>query len=465
MGNILCKVLIIVGLLVWLWAGAYPPPGPMSRGCDAWVLGDLETAGREFQQATQDKETRVNAWYNMGYLALWEGRLDTAEVLFQRALEYDGDFAPAHLELGKLAWQEGKVITADEHFQKAVHIPYAPFRAWQLLGESRLVFRDTSGAREAFDKALDSHPGYHRTLTSLARLAMATSDTDLALQYLDTACRESPAPSVFQEYLGVLKALGYADRADSVRREYNGWYPKHPGQEGGDLGMEEALFPVGERIRIKFGWEFITFGSADLTVMEWDRLRGIPLLHVHASVRSAPLFFLLDIEDEYDAWIDPATGICHRFYFHMNSYGVDLIGQWDYRYADGLYVSRTVVDDGYIFGIRQRLPAQVTDGLSLVYYFRYHAMHGLDKRYLFVLDDEYKSGELVPEGSVRMFDIHGEQWEGYRFLGVLNCKGIAGLSGRFQAWFSRDPAPHLIRAEAKIFVGSVRAQVEEISSP
>ena len=168
------------------------------------------------------------------------------------------------------------------------------------------------------------------------------------------------------------------------------------------------------------------------------------------------MIFVVNVKDEYDAWLDPITGICYQFYFHMNSYGVDLIGIWQYRYSSDEYLSRTVVDDGYIFGVRQRLPAEVTDGPSYIYHLRYRTTTDRIDPILFVLDDEYKSGELYPGNQTKMFNVGNQQLETYRYRGILNCRGIVGLSGSYDAWFSKIPVPLLVRAQARIFIGSIK---------
>ena len=435
---------------------AYPPSGPMSKGAIAWVWGDIETAKIQFAQATNDKKTRVNAWYNLGYIHLWEGQVDSAKALMNRALEFNPDCPPAHLELGKLALEEGKFITADEHFEKAVNIPYAAFRAWHLLGETRLVLGDTTGAEDAFANALNNHPGYHLTLESQARLSLAQSDTIPALSLLDKACHDSPAPSPFRQYLILLEKLGRTEQADSVRKVFHHWYPENTISQTESKQRGRALFEVGERLEYSVRWEFVKLGSIDLTFTEWDTLDNNRVLKLHINVRSAPMIFVVNVKDEYDAWLDPITGICYQFYFHMNSYGVDLIGIWQYRYSSDEYLSRTVVDDGYIFGVRQRLPAEVTDGPSYIYHLRYRTTTDRVDPILFVLDDEYKSGELYPGNEMRIFTVGAEELNTYHYHGILNCRGIVGLSGSHDAWFSKEPVPLLVRAQARIFIGSIK---------
>jgi len=442
---------------------AYPPSGPMSDGGTAWVQGDLETARREFSDAAGEFSTRVNAWYNLGYLHFWQGRLDSAKALMTQALTINPDFAPAHYELGKMAWEEGKVITAREHLEQAVSIPYASFRVWQLLGESRLALGDTAGARYAFDKSLDNHPGYHPALESLAQMSLADQDTLSALLLLDKACHDSPAPAAFEKYLALLEKHGDRARFESVRRDFRKRFPELSQPTKKSPTDLTSLFPVGERLEYSFRWEFLKLGSAILTITGWDTLRGESLLALHIDVQSAPAIIVVNVQDQYDAWIDPVTGICHRFRFHMNSTGVDLIGLWDYQYADQQYVSRTVVDDGYIFGIRQPLPAEVTDGPSLTYHFRYMVKTGALAPVLFVLDDEYHRGVLYREEADREFAVNGAPVTTNLYQGELNCRGIVGLSGDFDAWFSEAPGPLLVRAEARIFLGSIKIALVEYS--
>jgi hypothetical protein len=222
-------------------------------------------------------------------------------------------------------------------------------------------------------------------------------------------------------------------------------------------------FQIGERQQFDFSWNFLKLGTADLMIVKWDTLDRKPMLEIKAVVRSNPLIFLINVQDDYEAWIDPTTGICRRFGFHMNSSGVDLTGIWDYQYSTCGYESRTVVGDGYIFGIRQRLPKAVTDGLSLIYHLRYCALTDAKTEFTFVLDDEFHSGQMIPVGISRVFSLGNQKREGLEWQGIMNCRGIVGLSGNFLAWFSKTPQPYLLKAEAKIFLGSVEITLKEIS--
>jgi tetratricopeptide (TPR) repeat protein len=450
-------------LLIGISASAYPPEGPMNDGANAWVWGDMQTARQKFTEATHDSKTRVNATYNLGYLHLWEGQLDSAKALMTRALEIDSNFAPAHFELGKMALEEGKVVAAEDHLQQATSIPTAAFRVWQILGEAKLALGDTAGAMDAFAKALDLHPDYHASLESLAQISLARADTAGALTLLSKACHVAPAPAAYEKYLAVLKLTGKTALADSVAKVYLFWYPEQNRYSIESTHTMNPLFPVGEQTRFSVGWEFIKLGSAALSITGWESFNGYNLLRLHIKVESSPLVMVINVDDIYDALIDPLTGICHQFYFHMNSTGIDLIGCWNYYYDDQEYISRTVVGDGYIYGIRKRLPARVTDGPSLIYHFRYMVNSGSPGHVIFVLEDEYQSGDLYPSTEKKKYKVGDTRLNTFKYIGNLSGRGIVGLSGTFSAWFSKVPGPLLVRAEAKIFLGSARIWLADYS--
>jgi Flp pilus assembly protein TadD len=466
MRHIFKGLLIISCLINCPFIQAYPPSGPLMDGANAWVQGDLTAARNAFIKATKNSNTAVNAWYNLGYLYLWEGQLDSAVQLMNQALDLNPDFTPALFELGKIAFNKGDITSAKQHLEQAVSIPYASFRVWYLLGESQLRLGDTIGARDAFAQSLKDHPGYHLPLESLAKLSLLTSDTLTALEILEENCFTSPSPSGFRQYINLLQHLGKIEKADSISKKYHYWFPDSTISNVNVSHLTDNLspfFPVSESQRFHFSWEFIKLGSAELSIVEQDTLDSMPVLKVTAEVRSNPLIFLVNVQDDYQAWIDPITAICHQFRFHMNSPGVDMIGIWDYQYQKHQYISRTVVGDGYIFGITQPLPIEATDGLSLIYHLRYRVKENLNTPFLFVLDDEYHTGELHPGTATKTIMVGNQKWQGFSWQGLMNCRGIVGLSGNFQAWFSKIPKPYLLKAEAKIFLGSVKITLEELS--
>jgi predicted AlkP superfamily phosphohydrolase/phosphomutase/tetratricopeptide (TPR) repeat protein len=98
------------------------------------------------------------------------GRSEEAEGAYRRTLEADPDNVHAHLGLARLALKrrefERAAAEAQECIARLYFFPLAHF----LRGVARLNLRDTAGAREAFETALEQNPHFPQAHLWLARL-------------------------------------------------------------------------------------------------------------------------------------------------------------------------------------------------------------------------------------------------------------------------------------------------------
>jgi len=100
-----------------------PPPAPpeltdeekralIAAGQTASLDGDLSLAEKRFRDAADMAPDLVEARYNLGVLAEWQGRYSEARRQYQRALTNTPEFSPAVVAIGRLIMREGDVAGA-----------------------------------------------------------------------------------------------------------------------------------------------------------------------------------------------------------------------------------------------------------------------------------------------------------------------------------------------------------------
>lgn len=184
------------------------------------VREDLEAAIRA---QPEDIETRVAlATFHLQAPGLVGGRRERGQQLLD-ALEHD---APARAEAVRalVAAGNGDHERAVERIQRAIDASAAPPPKWLLrLGQWQSAQGNVSGARRAFERALELAPAFTPAAIELARLALEHSG-DGALQRAIAALEplagqtpfpdDAPAAERWRLLAGLYRAAGRAGSAD-----------------------------------------------------------------------------------------------------------------------------------------------------------------------------------------------------------------------------------------------------------
>ena len=134
-------------------------------------------------------------------------------------------------------------------------------------------------------------------------------------------------------------------------------------------------------------------------------------------------------------------------------------------YADSLILINMTDMDDTTKNIERSMPFERTilDGTSLVFYARKQAVS--------TKKDTVESFFESERGKVA-FNFHGRKdqvtiaaldspIECYSIDGKIETKGIAGVTGPYKGWFAADEQRPPIKAELKVFIGSVKVELEK----
>jgi len=155
---------------------------------------------------------------------------DTAEDLvkanecFQKALQLDPGYAPAWAGVAQVALRQvanayapvaDTIALADTAAQKAVQLDPTYADGFVELGRSRLMSNfDWSGAREAFEHALQLDPSNSNAQFSVAHLTLSTGSMDDGLHRFEQLLQRDPLNLLERRYIA--RVLYYAGRLDEA---------------------------------------------------------------------------------------------------------------------------------------------------------------------------------------------------------------------------------------------------------
>jgi len=184
-----------------------------------------DEALRLFTTYTTDKPDNVWGFYMLGLSAWKTGDRDAAVRAFKQALEQDSTHVKSRLNLSRVLIEQGKAQEALPYVEGVVTIDSTSNEAYRLLGRVKRELDDSTGAIEAFKKAivLDERDAW--SMNNLAKVYIGQGRYEDALGPLARAIEIDSTIAAFHTNLG--RALEHtADRsrlAESFVEQIKSW--------------------------------------------------------------------------------------------------------------------------------------------------------------------------------------------------------------------------------------------------
>lgn len=221
---------------------------------------------------------------------------------------------------------------------------------------------------------------------------------------------------------------------------------------------------IGEELIYKVNWSFIRLGTLKLQVMEQSMLDSTLVYYIKLYIDSNPLLFFVNMHSVYESFIDEQF----RPQLFLGNEKIDNITyktEYRFNYADRLiHINMTDIKNPTKTIVRDdSLKEAIIDGTAMIYYARSHvASVKMDTITTFF---EAKHGKVHihfkgKAGKIKI-DALPEAQETYYVDGIIKMNSIAGLTGPFKGWFAVDRQRPPLKAELKVFIGSVKVELEE----
>ncbi len=178
------------------------------------MLDDLQSAYTAYQQALLNLQNLnvPKLWHGIGILYDRYGSLEYAEEAFVRVLEMDPNFEKAneiYFRLGIIYKLQGKLQKALECFNYILSMPPAPLSqsdVWFQIGSVLEQSRDFPGAKDAYERVLQTNPNHAKVLQQLGCLYSQPEapfhDDAVALRLLHQSIELNQADAHSWYYLG-----------------------------------------------------------------------------------------------------------------------------------------------------------------------------------------------------------------------------------------------------------------------
>ena len=200
-------------------------PGPVSfeSANTAFTEKRYAEAVRLFTTYTTDKPRDVWGQYMLGLAAWRTGDRDGAVDAFKRALAIDSNHVKSHLNLSRVLVEQGKAQEALPHVEATLAIDSTSGEGYRILGRVKDELGDTTGAVDAFKRAIVLDERDVWSMNNLASASITQHKYADALGPLARAIEIDSTVATFHNNLGFALEKGGWRSTRPIRRRRATW--------------------------------------------------------------------------------------------------------------------------------------------------------------------------------------------------------------------------------------------------
>ena len=218
-----------------------------------------------------------------------------------------------------------------------------------------------------------------------------------------------------------------------------------------------TCFQPGEVLIYNVSFLGIKLGTIKLESIEVANLNGKTTYYAKSYINSNPGIPFVSLHSIFNSWMDPSLAFSNQF-----------VGQtqlsdnlWDYNkitfdYQNNQILNKHWYGDSLVTDDKFDYKGKINDGCSLLFFARQYV--DLKKTvYVPTFIDGPYSTKLNFIGSRENIKIDAISYpvRTIYFDGKADWKGIYGLTGKFEGWFSDDEAHIPIKALMNVYVGKI----------
>ena len=183
--------------------------------------GDLDQAGRVYNDAKSLDAVRTDAEMGLGNVALTQGDTSQAAQHYRKAIEADPNNPDPRVNLGTVLIQQGAYDDAVTEFQAALELNPSDLALYLNLAVLYYHTEQYPAALEYCSAIIDQDATMIEAQRLIGDIAMATSQLDLAVQAYSTVLEMHNED--LSSLLGLAEALNSLDRTEEAREHWKHW--------------------------------------------------------------------------------------------------------------------------------------------------------------------------------------------------------------------------------------------------
>jgi hypothetical protein len=231
-----------------------------------------------------------------------------------------------------------------------------------------------------------------------------------------------------------------------------------------NVGINQKVFSHGETLVYKVKWMFMRLGT--ITVKTLKNGEDPNYFKVIMEVESNPTLFFLSVKEYNETLID-ARNFMSKGYFGDHQDGkkrLTIKSAYDENTKTAVYTSFDAVNNVQIKSDTFYNSPRYVDGPSLFFFTRVNSSFSKIIKVPTLVDGKISDTKLVFTNEKEETEIDALSYpiRTRHYLGYADWKGgtSQGLGGEFEGWISDDEAAVPVYAELKVFLGSIKLELE-----
>jgi hypothetical protein len=221
--------------------------------------------------------------------------------------------------------------------------------------------------------------------------------------------------------------------------------------------QEEQVMQVGEKLIYEVSFWGFGLGRIEIYTDGTEIKDEILTYKTRANIYSYKGIPFVSLHSVFKSWVDAECG-CSRYFEGSNL----IKDKWDYQeitfyYNENYFTIEKWFDNKKYFDEIFETKKRWNDGNSLFFFARKYLRLGKNVKIPTVMDRDTVFTYINFSNKKEKIEIDAVDYpvRTINFEGKAAWKGLYGLSGEFEGWFSDDDAAVPIKASMNVYVGSV----------
>lgn len=227
------------------------------------------------------------------------------------------------------------------------------------------------------------------------------------------------------------------------------------------LQVKSQLIQIGEELVYDVSYAGISLGTVTVITEPNNSVAGTDTYKAKCLMKSNPGIPFVGLNVIFESWMDKSLAFSRKFVGHYEDKGTWTYQEILFNYQDKLIKEQKFIGKDRTYSNQISSKLKWSDGLSLFFLARKYASSKKNyKLPTFVSDTSFTNISFSDKIEYITSNYIKYPVRTKYVSGNLTFKGVYGLSGNYQGWFSDDEAAIPIKAKMNVIVGSVDIQLK-----
>ncbi|MCX6155146.1 MAG: DUF3108 domain-containing protein [Candidatus Kapabacteria bacterium] len=226
--------------------------------------------------------------------------------------------------------------------------------------------------------------------------------------------------------------------------------------------LSGAVMDAGEELEYKVSFLGIRIGTIKMTIIGQEKIADKTVWRTKAYIDSREGIPYVALHAIYESWVDQSISYSNQFVGNTKFMSYDWVFQKIlFNYPDNEFYNESWYQGQIKYKETVKTKKRWNDGSSIFYLARQYVDSKKNLVVPTIIERDTSTTILYLQGKREKVEIDAADYplKSIYFTGKGNWKGLYGLSGNFEGWFSDDDAHVPLKAKLNVLVGAVTVEL------